>query len=86
MEDLKRKPSNISSETTNQQDEMESRTFPSWSIAISNIMEHNGELVMFIAISAIVEDDMKKKEPRPTNKSSLKRRSNSMEFSAVDII
>ncbi|GES92455.1 hypothetical protein GLOIN_2v848825 [Rhizophagus clarus] len=38
-----------------------SRTFPTWSLAISNMMEHQGEYVIFIAISAIIEANMKKK-------------------------
>ncbi|CAG8590670.1 2898_t:CDS:10 [Funneliformis caledonium] len=80
---LKKKLSNLSTETTNQQDKSDHRTFPTWSIAISNLMEHNGELVMFITISAIVESDMIKREhgvPLPESKSL----SNSMDFSAVE--
>ncbi|CAG8502577.1 9378_t:CDS:10 [Funneliformis caledonium] len=38
-----------------------SRIFPSWSLSISNIMEHQGEHVIFVAVSAIIETDMKKK-------------------------
>ncbi|GBC23046.2 hypothetical protein GLOIN_2v848825 [Rhizophagus irregularis DAOM 181602=DAOM 197198] len=38
-----------------------SRSFPSWSLAISNKMEHQGEHVIFVAISAVIEADMKKK-------------------------
>ncbi|RIA99477.1 hypothetical protein C1645_357996 [Glomus cerebriforme] len=41
--------------------ESTSRKFPSWSLAISNMMEHQGEHVIFVAISAVVEADMKKK-------------------------
>lgn len=37
------------------------RRFPSWSLAISNMMEHQGEHVIFVAISAVIEADMKKK-------------------------
>ncbi|CAI2168588.1 18803_t:CDS:2 [Funneliformis geosporum] len=81
---LKKKSSNLSTETTNQQDKSEYRTFPTWSVAISNLMEHNYELVMFITISAIVEGDMIKKEnevPLPKVKSSLP---DNIDYSAVD--